>query len=491
MKNKIFSTFYWKISGTFLLILIVLVGIFIYININSARRYYMEVNQKLNGDIAKHIEQEVHPFVNGKISKERVSDLMHRMMAVNPSIEIYLLDSLGVIKEHVAPYKKVKLTRVSLGPIKQFINSEGKEFIMGDDPRNPGRKKVFSASPVVQNGVLVGYLYVVLASEEYESASDTLFGSFILKIGTESMLIIVIAAAIIGLLMIWIITKNLNTIIQTVNKFKNGDHSARVHLRSKGEFSALADTFNEMADTTVKNMEGLKGLERLRRELLANVSHDLRTPITSIYGYTETLLLKNEHGEMSKEEHERYLNIILQNTDKLKKLVDELFEFSKLETKQIKFKPEPFSIAELVQDVTGKYKILADKKNIIIESILPENLPLIYADIALVDRAIQNLVDNAIKYTQEGGKVTFEFKQMKNSIEVNIKDTGCGIPEDDLPLIFDRYHKGNNNKENSSGFGLGLAIVKKILELHESFISVKSKLNEGTTFSFNLPLHTS
>ncbi|MDN5214538.1 HAMP domain-containing sensor histidine kinase [Fulvivirgaceae bacterium BMA12] len=487
MKNRIFSSLYWRISAVFLLVLILLCGIFMYISVRSASKYSQEVNQKLNGDIATHIEKEVGPFLDKEISEEKVKDIMHAMMAVNPSIEVYLLNTKGDILKYVAPYKKVKLTRVSLDPIIDFIDNNGEVFTLGDDPRNPGRQKVFSATRVVDDNQLLGYVYVVLASEEYETASQTLFNSYILRLSTSSMIIAFLAAVIVGLLAIWVITKNLNMVIQTVNKFKNGDLNARINLKSRGELRMLGDTFNEMADTTVKNIEGLKGLERLRRELLANVSHDLRTPITSIYGYAETLLLKI--NENDSEEQQRYLNIILQNTEKLKNLVDELFEFSKLEAKQVKLNPEPFSIVELVQDVTAKYKILADKKNIEIATILPDDLPLIYADIALVDRAIQNLVDNAIKYTKEGGKISFEFMKVEKAIQVNIKDTGCGIPEDDLPLIFDRYHKGTNNKEAAPGFGLGLAIVKKIVELHHSIISVKSKINEGTTFSFNLPLY--
>jgi signal transduction histidine kinase len=487
MKNGIFSSLFWRISAVFLILLLLLSGLFIYISVRSATKYSQEVNQRLNGNIAAQIEKEVGPFLDGKISEEKVADIMHAMMAINPSIEVYLLDNSGKILQYVAPYKKVKLEYVKLDPIQEFIETEHNTFVLGDDPRNPGRQKVFSATAVYENEDLVGYVYVVLASEEYETTSDTLFGSYMLKLGTTSMIIAFIAAAFIGLLSIWVITKNINKIIKTVNRFKNGDYSARIKLNSAGEMKVMADTFNEMADTTLKNIEGLKGLEKLRRELLANVSHDLRTPITSIYGYAETLLLKI--NENSSTEQARYLNIILQNTEKLKNLVDELFEFSKLEARQVKLNPEPFPIEELVQDVTAKYKILADQKQITINTLLPKDLPLIYADIALVDRAIQNLVDNAIKYTKNGGNITFEFNKIENAVQVNIKDTGCGIPEDDLPLIFDRYHKGTNNKDQSAGFGLGLAIVQRIMELHDSIISVKSKINEGTTFSFNLPLY--
>ncbi len=487
MKNGIFSSLFWRISAAFLIILLLLSGVFIYISVGSARDYSQEVSQKLNADIAEHIEKEVAPFLGGEITDDKISDIMHAMMALNPSIEVYLLNGEGNILKYVAPNKRVQLTKVTLAPIKSFINSKGQTYIKGDDPRNPGQQKIFSATGVYENDALVGYVYVVLASEEYVTASQTLFDSYILKLGTSSMIIAFVSAALIGLLSIWAITKNLNRIISSVNRFKNGDQNARINLSTRGELKVLADTFNEMADTTVKNIEGLKGLERLRRELLANVSHDLRTPITSIYGYAETLLIKIEEGNT--QEQERYLHIILQNTEKLKNLVEELFEYSKLEAKQIKLNPEPFPITELVQDITSKYKIMANEKNISISSHIPTDLPLIYADIALVDRAIQNLMDNAIKFTPTGGSIDFEFKKLDNAIQVNIKDNGCGIPEEDLPLIFDRYHKGTNNKESSGGFGLGLAIVKKIIELHNSIISVKSKIDEGTTFSFNLPVY--
>ena len=490
--KKIFKSLYWKISAIFLLILVVLSAIYIFISINSAQKYAQEVNQKLNATIAQHTIEEGKPFVEGEVNKAAIQDIMHSVMVINPSTEVYLLNPEGKILTYVAPHKKIKLEGVSLQPIKAFLKDDQNRLILGDDPRHPDQKKIFSAAPVLENGILQGYVYVVLASEEYVSVTDTVIDSYILKIGTTSMLIALIASVIIGSLALWFITKNLSKIINTVRRFQNGDLNARVEHKSSGELNDLGVAFNDMADTIVKNMDELKGLEKLRRELLANVSHDLRTPITSIYGYTETLLLKL--GKSDQAEQEKYLKIIHSNTERLSRLVDQLFEFSKLEAQQVKLAPEPFSIAELIQDIAAKYQLIAEEKQIEIKTDYCKELPLIYADLALVDRAVQNLMDNALKFCDSEDTITLECCENGKGVEVKISDTGCGIAKDELPLIFNRYHKSSHleteTASKAGGSGLGLSIVKKILELHKSYIFVSSEVNKGTTFSFSLPLYS-
>ncbi len=243
-----------------------------------------------------------------------------------------------------------------------------------------------------------------------------------------------------------------------------------------------------MADTIVKNLEEIKTMDSLRRELVANVSHDLRTPLSTIHGYIETLMIKAE--SLTNEEREQYLKTVLTSTDRLRTLVEELFELSKLEAKQTKPNPEPFSISELVQDIGQKYLIIAEKKGITFQCVFPKDLPMIVADIALIDRVIQNLVDNAIKFTPAGGVVRIELHRLTNAVDVKISDTGAGILPEDIPHIFDRYNKGSQkNIFQNDGAGLGLAIVKKILEVHQLTIDVNSKVNEGTAFSFKLPVY--
>jgi len=201
----------------------------------------------------------------------------------------------------------------------------------------------------------------------------------------------------------------------------------------------------------------------------------------------ETLILKEK--DLTAGEREKYMNIVLNNTTKLKKLVAELFELSKLEAKQIKLHKEPFSISELLHDISVKHQLNARKKNIEIEANLQNSNYFVNADLAMMERVIQNLLENAIKYTPENEKIQIRLEEKSKELMVSITNTGVGIAESDLPNIFDRYYKISEPLSDDSGTGLGLAIVKNILELHNSFIDVNSKIQDFTTFYFKLPLY--
>lgn len=487
--KKFFKSLYWKISATFLALLIVLSVVYIYIIAFSAEMYFQEANQRLSSPIAKRLLKHYQPVVNHQLDSVQLEEIFTIQKLFNPSIEVYVLDTTGKILSHCPTNTKICRMNVAIQPVKKFIMGKKPEFLMGDDPKYEMTEKTFSAAEITDGDRIIGYLYVILGSEEFDNNYKMLAGSYILSIGTRAMTITLIGAAVIGLISLLFITKNLRTIVSTVRDFQRGIQDARIQLPLSGELNELATSFNEMADTIVSNIEEIKTMDNLRRELVANVSHDLRTPLATIHGYIETLLIKSE--SLEKEEREKYLKTVLSSTDRLRTLVEELFELSKLEAKQTKPNPEPFSISELVQDIGQKYLIIAEKKGIQFHCLLPRDLPLIVADIALIDRVIQNLVDNAIKFTPDGGTVKIEIQKFSNNVDITITDTGTGIAVEDIPHIFDRYNKGSQkNIFQNDGAGLGLAIVKKILEVHNLSISVESKQNEGTAFSFKLPVYS-
>ncbi len=479
--------FFWKLFLTLLGSLLIVGFAYVFITANLAEEFFQERNQLLNASIAEHIITEVKPTItDGELSADATDAIMHHMMAINPSIEVYILDPQGKILNYVVPYKKVKMEQVSLGPVKDFIQQEGNAFIKGDDPRKPGEVTVFSAAPITEEDKILGYVYVVLASEEYESAAAMVRSSYILKLGGRAMLITLASAALIGAVAIWLITTRLNVIIKTVKRFQKGEMSARVDVKSEGGIDDLAIAFNEMADTILGNIENLKSMENLRRELVGNVSHDLRTPLAVIHGYIETLMIKKD--DLSEEEREKFLNIILASTEKLRNLVNELFELSKLEAKQVSPKKEPFLIQELIHDISQKFQILAREKNVSLTAEGDDQKILVYADVGLIERVLQNLIDNALKFTPEGGQITIAVNSQEDNVEIKVSDTGPGIPKDQIPFIFDRYHIGDKRISlDQNNTGLGLAIVKKILEIHNSSIELQSRLQQGTTFAFRLP----
>jgi len=484
--KKLSNSLFWRLSIFFVIFLLITSAIYMYFTYNASLNYSQETTQRLNRSLAERIATHTKAFVNGNIDQKEVEDIFHNVMVLNPSVEVYLLDNNGQILSYYAPFGKVKLNKLNLSPIHKFI--ENKDiFIKGEDPRNPGQYKIFSAAKMINNGKQVGYIYTILSSEEVTNIADMLAKSYQIKLISKSLIFTFLAALLIGFLIIWYLTKNLNHIISVVNKFKNGDLNARINLKSKGELSSLANHIDSMADTIVKNINEIKSVEKLRKELITNISHDLRTPLTSIQGYAETLVMMGEQLDIPTKQ--KYLDTILTSTHRVKKLVDDLFEISKLEANQVKTKKEIFSINELLSDIVMNYKLIAKSKSIDFNVEIPNKNIMVYADLSLIDRVFHNLLDNALKHTPPGGKVFISVKQKKNEmVEIIIKDTGIGIAKEELPFIFDRYRKSKENKKE--GTGLGLAIVKKILELHKTDIKVVSDTNKGTSFYFTLPVNS-
>ncbi len=483
---KYLSKLYWKIFGVFLLIILTLGGIYIFIAYKTALSYFEETNQRLNATVAKQIAEDTKPFVNDTVNKAEAEKHFKNVMALNPAAEIYLLNKEGKILAYSAPDSAVKRSAIALEPVEKFIATNGTVYFEGDNPRRIGSKKAFSAARIEHKGVLEGYIYIILGGDKYESVTSGLVDSYKLKIALASIVFTVFAALIIGLVAFLFITRDLNKIISHVKEFQKGNWHKRIHLNSGGDLGLLATTFNSMAGTIEVNIESIKAMELSRLELIANVSHDLRTPLAVVQGYAETLLLKK--GTLTENEKEHYTQIIVKSASRLKKLVDELFELSKLEAKAIVPHFEQFSIAELVLDNVVKYRILAEEKGIAIHTNISKDTRLVYADVGLIDRVLQNLIDNALKFTPANGTVIAGLKQIDGHIEVSIADSGIGIPFEKLPYIFERYTHADYKESGKSGIGLGLAIIKKILELHNTNIQVKSRIEEGSIFYFLLPV---
>ena len=466
-----------------------------YVSITAyfSTKYFEETTQLLNAKVANHMIEEkfqnASPFLeDGSVNKPLFGDIMHDMMAVNRGIEVYLLDSEGsilysVVLDHDEP--EAPKQYVDLGPVKEFIENDGSIFILGDNPRNENNPKIFSAAHFDHEGT-EGYIYIVLAGKQFDAVTSSLLGSYFIRLGIGSMLLTLFFALLIGVIAIWYLTANLRSIIETVIRFKEGDNLARIKKAEKTDLAELATTFNQMADTINDNMEKLKAHDKLRQELVSNVSHDLRTPLAIIHGYTETLMIKDM--ELSAQERRQYLTNINSSTERLAKLVAQLFEYSKLEAKQIEAHKEPFLISELVMDLYYKYQILAKEKSIALKIEMEEGLPLVFADIALVERVIQNLLDNALKFTPKDGIITLMLNHTNDNVEVTVKDNGMGISEQEQTYIFERYRKAKTATRENFGAGLGLAIVKKILDIHNASIKVISKPNQGAAFQFALPV---
>ena len=481
------NTLYTKLAlGLFGLFCLV-GGVFVAITVFTAQMYQQEVTQKLNRKLAENIVAENVLFQDGEINHPVLEEIFHTLMVINPSIELYLLDPEGEVVAFSAPEGKVLRRRVSLQPLHQAQNNTSELPLMGDDPRSLSAQKAFSVAPIHDDQRLVGFLYIILESEEVDGIVDLLNSSYILRLSTWLGVASVVFALAAGLLTFALLTRRLRALSAVMAEFRRSDFHQRLPFKTKGigaedEIDRLGDTFSEMAERIWEQLGKLRKTDALRRELLANVSHDLRTPLASLQGYIETLLVKDE--SLSMEKQREYLQIAARHTRHLGKLIQELFELSKLESRETDPSIEPFSLTELIQDVAQKFELRAQRKGITIETDFQTSTPFVEGDIAMIERVLDNLIENAIRHTPRDGSIRLSLIPDDDRLSIRVADTGCGIPPEELPHIFERFHR-----HVGGGSGLGLAIAWRIVELHGSVLTVHSTPDRGTRFDFWLPMH--
>ncbi len=454
--------------------------------------YQQEVSQKLHRDMASYIVQHHDLSVDGAAAQAAVNDLFESLMVVNPNVEVYLVDLDGAIVAYSAEPGTLRRTRVDVAPIRRFI--EGAELpVFGEDPRHASGHKIFSAAQVLRGDKPACYLYIIAGGERYDSIASMLRGSHILRLSTWGLAAATVFAAFAGLVVFALLTRRLRRLSHAVRRFECEGHldpaAVPVPVDAKGdEIDHLTAAFREMAERIAERMDDLEQADRLRRELVANVSHDLRTPLASLQGYLDTVLMK--HDVLDPAERRAYVEIAARHSRRLAGLVSELFELAYLDANDRPPECEPFSLEDLAQDVAQEFALQTREAGVTLEVAPAPGLPLVYGNIGMIERVLENLIRNAIRHTPAGGRVRLLLTPRDDAVEVRVSDTGCGIAAEDMPYIFDRFYQPHQEREagDGSGVGLGLAIARRILELHGSHIEASSEPRRGATFSFLLPV---
>ena len=487
-------TLYGRLAAALLVILILVGGLFFVAGLASVRHFLDEVHQKLNRDLAEHLVADSLPMENGEIREEELEHIFHVLMVINPSIEVYLLDPQGEILAYSAPKGIVVRDDVDLGPVHRFLEADSRLPILGDDPRDETGSKVFSVAPIGSATETDGYLYVVLAGQQWDSAVAMLQGSYILRLSAGAIAMGLLVALLIGLLVFAWITRRARHLERAMGEFR--DSGFREHRplvegdgKERDEIDRLSRTFDAMAARLVAQLDELEKTDQLRRELVANISHDLRTPLTSLRGFLETMALK--HSSLSPEERRTYLEGAIRQTDRLSRLVADLFELARLESGTQEMEVETLALAELAQDAVQQFRLQADERGIDLQVEVPGGPATVEGDMSLLARVLDNLLDNGLRFTSGGGQVTLGLRESPLWVSVEVRDTGCGIAPEDLPYVFDRFFGRKQRDVESDHAGLGLAITKRIVELHGGTIEVASQLGQGTTFSVTLPARDS
>ena len=346
---------------------------------------------------------------------------------------------------------------------------------------------IFAVTPVrsdpdstaVPDGWLIGALGPFAVPEEEFEHDQRLMIIW----GTAAILVY---AALSGLILMAWVSRRIRKLSRGMDAFRGGDFSTRIESGAADEIGSLGRDFNSMADRLSALIDKLEQSSDFQRRLVANVSHDLRTPMAALRGYVETLSLSD--GEMSDADRDRCMDRIIANVESLEDLIERLFELSRLDSGQQEFHHETFPLEELVVATLERCEGLAEKKGVRLTHTAADDLPLVWADPVRIGQVLQNLVANGIKFNNDGGEVTVAISASGGNVTINVRDTGVGIADDDLTHVFERFFTGDRSRTGrGKGTGLGLAIAHSIVAGHGRELTVTSSDGNGADFIFSLP----
>ena len=405
------------------------VGVQVWAHITLSRRAVDASEAFTNRNIARIFAERLRRF-SERSNPSEVYKQINELARLNPSIRLYLLDQNGIVKASPREYGHLVLPFVDLRPVRRFIASSNKsDVVYGDDPLKLRSLRPISVEPLRLGGG-THYLYVVVGEGGADMGLTVSINSTV-GVGT-----VLVTAASMSLVVVLIV------------------------------FLAYG------------RLQRLQGA-------VASLSHDLRSPLSSIQGYLETLLHKSD--TLDADSSKRFMNVALRSTRTAATLVDDLHHLSKLEASGEKPQMESFSLADLLMDITMSVHPQAEEKSVELAVYVPPVLPLAHGNVQLIERLLRNLLQNALRYTPERGKVDVTALLVAGRIRVTVSDSGVGIPESEISRITSPFFRGTNAKGAAQGSGLGLSIASAVAKAHGSELKILSREGEGTAVIFELP----
>ena len=327
-------------------------------------------------------------------------------------------------------------------------------------------------APITANYMVKGYVAIHMEMSSINESCNNL-----LNISYVTLIILFLLSLIILIFFTEIVYLPLRKITYATEQYATGNMHYEFTLDSEDEIGYLAACLSYMASEIARSEDDQK-------KFVANVSHDFRSPLTSIQGYLEAML----DGTIPPELYEKYLNIVLNETQRLTKLTNGLLTLNNLNTRGMLLDITDFDINQVIRSTAASFEGTCLKKSIAIELILTDDIMYVTADMSKIQQVLYNLIDNAIKFSHHNSVIKVETTERKNKLFVSVKDTGIGIPKEDLKLIWDRFYKSDLSRgKDKKGTGLGLSITKEIIHSHNEHINVISTPGEGTDFIFSLP----
>ncbi len=482
----VWNRFGVRLSALFLALLLVLGVAVLALGARATRDAVATADQALHLDFAAELAPRFQPHLMTEIDSVAIADIIGGLSQVNRRIDVYLLGSEGMIKSWFMDARGRPLDPVvDTAPLDQLM-AGARPPVLGPDPARPGESRPFSVAPIEIMGEQGCYLYVILQGERYDDVAAALWPSALGGAAARGLALALGLTALVGVLAFWGLTRRLQRLTATVGAVERGALAVRASEGGADEVGALGRAFNRMAARIEAQVEALRRTDRQRRDLIANVSHDLRSPLASLRGYLETLAMR---PDAPADERRAHVARALRSAERLSGLVADLFDLARFDAAEIRPRPEPTALAELAADVVADRRAEAVRRDVRLRVRAQDGLPLARLDPGLVDRALGNLIDNALRHTPPGGAVDVEVTRADASaLAVAVRDTGEGIAPELLPRVFDRFVRADPSRTPDGGAGLGLAITKRIAALHGGTVRVESTLGAGSTFSLVLPV---
>ncbi|MDF1507911.1 HAMP domain-containing sensor histidine kinase [Robertmurraya sp. DFI.2.37] len=459
-----------KVNGIFLKLGFIMMVLFLVILLPLGfiiDRIFLEIySEQVHQNVNQHANKLKEALENNFRNDPKIFDYLTSTL----DEEILIFDEKGVILSNpVLEFQKGQQIQHDLLQILR----EGKYFDRGYKSLETSEEFFFVGRPLIVEGKFSGGIFVFSSIDKIHQLMHSVRHWIIVSIIGS-----VILAFCYTLFVSRKFSKPLIEMEEATRKIAKGNLTTHIQIKSNDEIGSLGKAINKLS------LE-LNNYRTNRSELLANISHELRTPISYLKGYAQ--LIKT-HQYSDEKELESYSIIIENESDRLSKLIQDLFELSKMEEGKVKLYHQLVDIEELIDEATRKVKVKARRKDLELV-IIKNTLPSIYSDGTRIHQILINLLENAIYYTEKG-KIVVTAEQQNGFILITVKDTGIGIPEEDLPFIFDRFHRVEKSRSREmGGTGLGLAIVYELVKLLRGSVTVTSKYGYGTEFCVSLPLN--
>jgi signal transduction histidine kinase len=454
---------------------------FAYVSVQASDTYFQDVTQELSAPMAMYVARDRSPFHDTAVDAGQFRELAATAMILNPAIELYALDAEGRIVAAAADIHSLARSHVDLAPVRQFISQSGKRPILGDDPREGNARRIFTAAAAGPADQPTGYIYAILDSGARQRLSERAWPAYLQEIAGAGLGLVLLAGLIVATLLYARVTRPLRVLAREITQFEAEVlYAGREQRPPPGdEIRRLQQGFVELRARVATQMQALQAADVSRREWIAHLSHDLRTPLAKLHAHLESAL-RREAVAAASERRESLARALL-HCSEVRKLLGDLFESARLDVPSLELNRESFSLGELAQDTAIGLRDVAISRGVRVECDIANQDVEVVADVGLVQRLIDNLLTNAIKATRRDSAVSVEMRRVGTGVEIQVSDRGPG-PTTEMLQVF------NEGREPSAGSaGLGLRIVAQILRLHGMRAVAQERAGGGTTICLSIP----